>query len=115
MYNIKKILEQKEVNGEELESLLLKRKDNAVDFLLIDVREEYEYNEKRILGVDFLVPLSDFFTKVKELEPQKTKSIIVQCKSGARSAQAQAQLKLLGFERVINLAGGIVKYKGDTV
>ena len=55
------LLEKNEINGEELEYLLLERKKEKTQFLLIDVREEYEYNENRILGVDSLVPLSDFF------------------------------------------------------
>lgn len=115
MHSTKEILMKKEVNGEELEYLLSQRKNHAVEFLLIDVREEYEYNEKRILGVDYLVPLSNFFAKTKEILDFKSKPIIAQCKSGGRSAQAQMQLKLLGFENVINLNGGITKYKGDTV
>lgn len=114
MYDAKKILAKQEINSHELESLLCMREDGVADFLLIDVREQYEYVEKRIVGVDYLIPLSDFFVKVTELEKDKYKPIIIQCKSGARSAQAQAQLKLLGFETPINLAGGITKYKGKT-
>ena len=49
MHSTKEILMKKEVNGEELEYLLSQRKNHAAEFLLIDVREEYEYNEKRIL------------------------------------------------------------------
>ena len=94
---------------------MLERKNEKADFLLIDVREEYEYNEKRIVGVDYLVPLSDFFNKIKDIEGYKSKHIIAKCKLGGRSAQAQMQLKLLGFERVINLAGGITHYKGKTI
>ncbi len=114
MYDAKKILAKQEINSDELEHLLCMREDGATDFLLIDVREQYEYIEKRIVGVDRLIPLSDFFVKVAELEKEKCKPIIIQCKSGARSAQVQAQLKLLAFEAPINLAGGITKYKGKT-
>ena len=83
-------------------------------FLLIDVREEYEYNNKKIVGVDYLIPLSDFFNKVRQIEGYKSKHIIAKCKLGGRSAQAQMQLKLMGFKNVINLAGGIVNYGGKT-
>tara|TARA_B100000927_G_C16293262_1_gene400376 strand:+ start:37 stop:393 length:357 start_codon:yes stop_codon:yes gene_type:complete len=114
MYDAKKILAKQEIKPDELERLLCMREDGLADFLLIDVREKYEYIEKRIVGVDCLIPLSDFFVKVTELEKEKSKPIIIQCKSGARSAQAQAQLKLLGFEAPINLVGGITKYKGKT-
>ena len=107
------LLEKKEINGDQLEYLLSERKNGRAEFLLIDVREEYEYNEKKIVGVDYLVPLSNFFNKVKDIEQYKSTPIIAKCKLGGRSAQAQAQLKLLGFDRVINLSGGITHYKGE--
>ena len=107
------LLSKNEINGQELERLLIEREKSRVDFLLVDVREEYEYNEKKIVGVDYLIPLSDFFKKVKQIEDYKSKHIIVKCKLGGRSAQAQTQLKLLGFEKVLNLAGGIANYKGE--
>ncbi|MDA0682468.1 MAG: rhodanese-like domain-containing protein [Bacteroidetes bacterium] len=115
MYNTDELLAKKEINGQELEYLLSERKNERAEFLLIDVREEYEYNEKRIVGVDYLVPLSDFFNKVQDIEDYKSKPIIAKCKLGGRSAQAQMHLKLLGFETVINLSGGITHYKGETI
>ena len=111
--NSLELLSKKEINGQELQYLLTEREKRKVEFVLVDVREEYEYNEKKIVGVDYLVPLSDFFNKVKQIEPYKSKHIIVKCKLGGRSAQAQTQLKLLGFDKVLNLAGGIAKYEGE--
>ena len=114
MYKTEELLEKNEINGQELEYLLSERKNGRADFLLIDVREEYEYNQKRIVGIDYLIPLSDFFNKVRQIEDYKSKHIIAKCKLGGRSAQAQMQLKLMGFKSVINLAGGISHYRGDT-
>lgn len=115
MYNTEKILKKSEINGDELEYILSERKNKRAEFLLIDVREEYEYNKKRIVGVDYLVPLSDFFNKVRQIEDYKSKHIITKCKLGGRSSQAQMQLRLMGFDRVINLAGGITHYKGEII
>ena len=115
MYRAEELLEKNEINGKELEYLLSERKHERAEFLLIDVREEYEYNEKRIVGVDHLVPLSDFFNKAKEIEKYKLRPIITKCKLGGRSAQAQRQLRLMGFEKVINLSGGISNYKGEII
>ena len=39
------LLSKKEINGEELKELLRLRKNNKLQFLLVDVREEYEYIE----------------------------------------------------------------------
>ena len=114
MRNTEELLQSPEINGQELEYLLSERKNGRADFLLIDVREEYEYNQKRIVGVDYLIPLSDFFNKVRQIEDYKSKHIIAKCKLGGRSAQAQMQLKLMGFKSVINLSGGILNYRGDT-
>jgi rhodanese-related sulfurtransferase len=115
MYNAEELLEKNEINGKELEYLLSERNNNRVEFLLIDVREEYEYNEKRIKGVDYLVPLSDFFNKVCQIENYKSQHIIAKCKLGGRSAQAQMHLKSMGFEKVVNLSGGITHYKGKII
>lgn len=115
MYKSEEILEKNEINGKELEHLLSERKKGRLKFLLIDVREEYEYKEKRIVGVDYLVPISDFFNKIQDLEDHKSQQIIVKCKLGGRSAQAQMQMKSLGFQKVINLAGGITNYCGEVV
>ena len=75
---------------------------------------EYEFNNQHIIGVDKLVPMSELSNKVDELENFKQKLIIAQCKSGGRSAQAQMFLRRLGFEKVLNLSGGILKYRGQT-
>ena len=115
MCNTKELLDKNEINGSELEYLLSEREKKRAEFFLVDVREEYEYNQKRIVGVDHLIPLSDFFNKIQDIENLKSKHIIVKCKLGGRSSQAQMQLKSLGFERVINLSGGITNYKGKTV
>ena len=114
MYKTDELLEKTEINGKELEYLLSQRNIGRAKFLLVDVREEYEYNKKRIVGVDYLIPLSDFFNKTQQIEDYKSKHIIAKCKLGGRSAQAQMQLKRMGFKHVINLAGGIAKYSGDT-
>lgn len=115
MHKTEEILEKNEISGKELEHLLSERKNGKLDFLLVDVREEYEYKEKRIAGVDYLVPISQFFNKIQDIEDYKSKYIIVKCKLGGRSAQAQMQMKSLGFQKVINLAGGITNYCGEVV
>ena len=113
MYNTDELLQRTEINGKELEYLLAQRNIGRAKFLIVDVREEYEYNQKRIVGVDYLIPLSDFFNKTQQIEENKLNHIIATCKLGGRSAQAQMQLKRMGFKHVINLAGGIANFSGD--
>tara|TARA_B100000902_G_C27244157_1_gene881671 strand:+ start:759 stop:1103 length:345 start_codon:yes stop_codon:yes gene_type:complete len=109
------IFDNKEIDGVQLEQLLEERKTNKKSFILVDVREEYEFNSSHIEGVDYLIPLSSFYEKVKEIEGYKETPVIMQCKLGGRSQQAQRQLETMGFKRVINLAGGISAYKGKTI
>lgn len=87
----------------------LKRRLEAGEKLnLIDVREKWEYDEKNI-GAR-LIPLNTIPLNVKELEPLKEEEVIIHCKSGRRSANAQKFLQQQGFKNVRNLEGGIDAY-----
>ena len=112
MDTIKKLLSQEEIPASELQRLLELRKKKSISFLLVDVREQYEYKNSRIKGVDYLIPMSEFFNQVSQIEDYKTETIILQCKSGGRSMQAKKQLEMMGFNKTINLAGGISAYDG---
>lgn len=76
---------------------LLKNKE-----FLLDVREEYEYQDGHIKGAINL-PLREILEK-KDTLP-KDKDIYVYCRSGHRSADAVNFLKSLGFEKVHNVDG----------
>ncbi|MEM7548627.1 MAG: rhodanese-like domain-containing protein [Bacteroidota bacterium] len=89
-------------------SELKERLDKNEDLNLIDVREQWEFDVKNI-GAK-LIPLGTLPQKVSELEDLKNEEVIVHCKSGGRSAQAQAFLKQQGFSNVRNLIGGIEGY-----
>ena len=79
---------------------LLKNKE-----FLLDVREEYEYQDGHIKGAINL-PLREILEK-KDTLP-KDKDIYVYCRSGHRSADAVNFLKSLGFEKVHNIEGGFI-------
>ncbi|MGI8574427.1 MAG: molybdopterin-synthase adenylyltransferase MoeB [Egibacteraceae bacterium] len=74
---------------------------------VIDVREPHEYEISRIPGAE-LIPLGDLPARMNELD--SAEEIVVHCKSGARSAQAQELLHDAGFKKVRNLFGGINAY-----
>ncbi len=79
---------------------LLKNKE-----FLLDVREEYEYQDGHIKGAINL-PLREILEK-KDTLP-KDKDIYVYCRSGHRSTDAVNFLKSLGFEKVHNVDGGFI-------
>ena len=72
---------------------------------LLDVRNPEEIQICRIDG-STVIPLPDLPNRLGELDRER--SIVVHCKSGARSAKAVALLKGAGFPRVANLTGGIL-------
>jgi adenylyltransferase/sulfurtransferase len=93
----------KEVSVHQLKQF----KDSGTDFQLIDVREPYEY-EIVNLGAE-LIPLAQIEESANRID--RTRQVIVHCKSGSRSAKA---IKLLqekfGFTNLYNLDGGIIQY-----
>ncbi|MBV8571121.1 MAG: molybdopterin-synthase adenylyltransferase MoeB [Acidobacteriaceae bacterium] len=81
--------------------------DRGDDFVLVDVREPYEYQIARIPGAQ-LIPLGDLPKRLPELNPEA--DIVMHCRSGARSQKAVELLKQSGFKRVRNMTGGILAW-----
>ena len=78
--------------------------------VLLDVREEWEWNTCRIPGA-VLIPLRELPGRIEELD--KTAETVVICHHGVRSHHAAHYLKSLGFEDVINLAGGVAAWADE--
>jgi sulfur-carrier protein adenylyltransferase/sulfurtransferase len=94
---------QTEITAVELKQRL----DHGDTLKIVDVREPNEYQINRIPG-SVLIPLNDVPKRYHELDPEA--EIIVQCKSGGRSARAADFLRSVGFKRVLNLKGGITDW-----
>ena len=108
------LLDKSVVSSEELETLLKDRAEGKVDFVLIDVREDREYQASRLKGIDLLKPTSKFQNWVDELvEETKDKTVILTCRTGNRSGQLQSILRRRGHPHMINHVGGIVSYHGE--
>ncbi|MEO1255566.1 MAG: rhodanese-like domain-containing protein [Bacteroidota bacterium] len=84
------------------------RIDSGEKFNFIDVREDWEYEEKNI-GAQ-LIPLGELPNRLSEIEKMKDEEIIVHCKSGGRSGQAKKFLNAQGYTNVRNMLGGITAY-----
>lgn len=78
-------------------------------YLILDVRENWEYTEERICDC-VNIPLHDLPFRLTELTDHKDKTILVYCRSGKRGSQAKKFLTLNGFKEVYNLEGGIEAY-----
>ena len=111
---MQELLAQDNVNSEDLERLLKAREEGNANFLLIDVREDMEYDMGHVKGVDMLKPTSSFQQWAEVFfEEVKDKVVIFTCRTGARSGQVQNVFRSNGHEKVINHYGGIVSYRGE--
>ena len=96
----------REITPTELASLLL----DGADVDLIDVREQREWDFAHLAGAR-LIPLGTLGAVLPTLD--RSRQIVVMCRSGQRSASAVLQLQAAGFARVKNLAGGILRWSDD--
>lgn len=80
------------------------------DFILVDVRNDNEVFLSKI-DPSIHIPMNEVPNRINELH--KNKEIIVQCKSGKRSAKVCEYLSQNGFSDVKNLAGGILAWSKE--
>ncbi len=82
-------------------------KEEGKAFQLIDVREPFEYEMSNIEGEN--IPLAGVVIEADKIS--KDIPVVMQCRSGARSASACMQLeKELGYTNLYNLKGGIIAW-----
>ena len=80
------------------------------DFVLLDVREEWEYQLVHIEGA-VSIPLGELPRRSRELSP--VDEIIVYCHHGMRSLDAAHLLQQLGFKSVLSVVGGIDRWASE--
>jgi hydroxyacylglutathione hydrolase len=74
---------------------------------LLDVRSENEWDEGRIPGA---IHVSLGYLTDRLSDVPREKPIVVHCRSGSRSAIGASLLRANGFDRVVNLTGGISEW-----
>jgi len=80
--------------------------------LLVDVREHFErdiadlpdHGQKRI-------PTGEFLQRMAEIDPAQ--EVVVYCRSGGRSEWAAKLLMQRGYQRVLNLRGGVLGWRAE--
>lgn len=83
---------------------------NHKNALVLDVREQGEYDSGHILSSKH-IPLGKLGSRLGELEKYRERPIVVVCRSGMRSASACALLGKQGFAQVFNLDGGVMAWQ----
>jgi sulfur-carrier protein adenylyltransferase/sulfurtransferase len=90
---------------------LKQRLDNGDDIQIIDVREQNEFDFCRIPNTT-LIPLGQVTARMSEIDV--TRTTVIHCKMGGRSAKAIENLQAAGFTgELINLQGGITAWSNE--
>ncbi|MCS6899381.1 MAG: rhodanese-like domain-containing protein [Myxococcales bacterium] len=77
---------------------------------IVDVREPSEFTGElgHIPGAE-LVPLATVTDQASSWN--RSADLVLVCRSGGRSGRAAAALAAMGFQRVMNMVGGMLAYK----
>jgi rhodanese-related sulfurtransferase len=101
----------KDVSPVQASALIQKNQGNA-GFVILDVRTPQEYADGHLSGainVDYSA--SDFRDAINHLD--KSKTYLVYCRTGVRSAAASQIMAELGFKDIYNMTGGITDWQAQ--
>jgi rhodanese-related sulfurtransferase len=94
----------------EVDTVEAVRLINHSDALLLDVREDSEFDSEHVPNSKH-IPAGRVGDRLKELEKYKDKPIVILCRSGDRSTAACGLLRKAGFSDVRSLKGGIEAWR----
>lgn len=83
---------------------------NNDDIVVLDVREPSETAAGKITKA-IQIPVGAVKTRIAELDKHKNKTVLVYCKTGARSGAACKELSNNGFDKVYSLNGGLLAWQ----
>lgn len=88
---------------------LKQRLDAGDELFILDVRQPHEWEISNLdsLGAK-LIPQSEVMGHLNELDPEQ--EMVIQCRSGVRSANVILALQQIGFKNLWNLDGGINRW-----
>ena len=84
------------------------------DVIVLDVREQYEFDAGHIPGAVLLPVGTITKATAAAVIPKPDSVVLVYCRSGNRSKQASEKLAALGYTNVVEF-GGINSWPGETV
>jgi rhodanese-related sulfurtransferase len=82
--------------------------------VVIDVRTTADWDKDGYIEGAINIPFNDFFASLDKL-PAKDQPIVVYCASGHRGSIILMAMKLMGYENVRNLGGGLNAWKAASM
>ncbi len=101
------------IEPHELQALLRNKPDDVV---LLDTRSKFEYDvghfkDARPLEIDYFRELPDM---LEDLSEYKDKHVVTYCTGGIRCEKLTPLMLRMGFKKVSQLHGGIIRYAHET-
>jgi sulfur-carrier protein adenylyltransferase/sulfurtransferase len=110
MPNYRELLQQVRSEIAEVDARLARKAVDGGEALVLDVREQDEWDEGHIPGAVH-IPRGNLESRIERAAPDHSRPIIVYCASGNRSVFAAKTLGELGYDDVASLAGGFIDWK----
>src|SRR5215211_3474013 len=110
MPSYRELLQQVRQEISEVEATRARELIESGDVLVVDVREQDEWDEGHIPGAVH-IPRGYLESRIERAASDPTRAIVLYCASGNRSAFGARALDELGYEDVSSLSGGFTDWK----
>ena len=97
------------ISVRQLKDMLDERDKGERDFVLIDVREQNEWDIVNIPGA-VLIPKNEFLLGDALTRLPQDRPVVLHCKAGGRSAEVLAVVKGAGFGDAVHVGGGVLAW-----
>ncbi|HEU5437731.1 MAG TPA: rhodanese-like domain-containing protein, partial [Ktedonobacterales bacterium] len=90
------------------------RLQDGADVVLVDVREQHEWNEGHLPGA-LHVPRGYLELQIEEAVPERDRPVVLYCAGGVRSLLAAETLRQMGYREPISMSGGYTAWKNASL
>jgi sulfur-carrier protein adenylyltransferase/sulfurtransferase len=110
MPSYRELLQQVREEITEVDAARTRELMDAGDFLLVDIREQDEWDEGHIPGAVH-IPRGNLESRIERAAPDQSQTVVLYCAVGNRSVFGTRTLEELGYTDVASLAGGFTDWK----
>jgi molybdopterin/thiamine biosynthesis adenylyltransferase/rhodanese-related sulfurtransferase len=110
MPTYRELLQQVRAEIDEIDASSARDLVDAGAAIVIDVREQDEWDEGHIPGAVH-IPRGYLESRIERTAPDPSRQVLLYCSAGNRSAFAAKTLEEMGYEDVVSLSGGFTDWK----